>query len=202
MKNKQILKALFFVSLIGANFSQSQEINNNLHGFYVAKGGQTSYDTFEFDGNGKVSVIGKEFRDFFTKGDSLIIYPDKNIFKFKVKKDKLIGVSNWVGKQSWIKKDTIVPNNRTDDAKAKNIALLMNDYYNISGDRSSFDFLGGDEKANIKKDKMNKLCNQGLSRACLDYFGMLVVEDQGVLNLLNSKTSTKPENPKNCCAWK
>ena len=36
---------------------------------------------------------------------------------------------------------------------------------------------------------------QGLSRACLDYFGMLVIEDQGLMNLLNSKENTKPENP-------
>ena len=175
--------------------SFSQEINNNLHGYYVAKSVTSTYSSFEFDGNGKVSIIGMELRDYFTKGDSLIIYPDKSIFKFKIQKDKLIGVSDWVEKQTWIKKDTIVPNNRKDVAKAKKTALLMNEYYKITGNKSSFDFLGGDEKATIKKDKINQLCNQGLSRACLDYFGMLVIEDQGLLNLLNSKENTKPENP-------
>ena len=195
MKIYHIQKALFFILIIGTNFSLAQEINNNLHGYYVAKSPSSTYSSFEFDGNGKVSIIGIEFRDYFTKGDSLIIYPDESIFKFKMQKNKLIGASSWVEKQTWIKKDTVVSNNRKDDSKAKNIALLMNDYYNISGDKTSLDFLGGDEKVSIKKNKINKLCNQGLSRACLDYFGMLVIDDQGLMNLLNSKTSSKPENP-------
>ncbi len=195
MKINQIQKILFFIVFIGINFSFSQEINNNLQGYYVSKSPDAMYSSFEFDGNGKVSIVGMELRDYFTKGDSLIIYPDKSIFKFKIQKNKLIGASSWVEKETWIKKDTLVPNNRKDDSKAKKTALLMNEYYKISGDKSSFDFLGDNAKATIKKDKINQLCNQGLSKACLDYFGMLVIEDQGLMTILNSQKSTKPENP-------
>lgn len=189
------IKIIVFTVILNAATIYSQEINNNLHGYYVAKSKSATYTSFEFDGNGKVSIIGMEFRDYFTKGDSLIIYPDKSIFKFKIQKNKLVGASSWVEKQTWIKKDTIVPNNRKYDAKAKKIAVLMNEYYKISGDKSSLDFLGEDEKATTKKDKMNQLCNEGLSRACLDYFGMLVIADQGLMTILNSEKSTKPENP-------
>jgi hypothetical protein len=192
MKNKHIQKVLILLSIIYSNFCIAQNINNNLYGYYEAISEQTSYSSFEFDGNGKVSIAGMDFRDYFTKGDTLVIYPDKSIFKFKIEKNKLIGASTWVENGVWIKKDTLIPNNRKDDAKANNIAVLMNEYYQISGDKTSFDFLGDDAKASAQKDMMNKLCNKGLSRACLDYFGMLVIEDQGMGVLFNLEKQTKP----------
>ena len=198
MKNKHLQKTLFCILIMYSNFSIAQEINNNLHGYYIAKSDAAMYSSFEFDGNGKVSIIGMELRDFFIKGDTLIIYPDKSIFKFKIKKGQLIGASSWVENETWIKKDTIVPNNRRDDAKAKKNANLMNEYYNLIGDKSSLDFLFDEQKSKEQSEKLNTLCDKGLSKACLDYFGMMIIEGQDISLLLNPNAKVKltPENPK------
>ncbi len=198
MKINQIQKTLFFIVFISINFSFSQDINNNLQGYYVSKSPDAMYSSFEFDGNGKVSIIGMELRDYFTKGDSLIIYPDKSIFKFKIQKNKLIGASSWVEKETWIKKDTLVPNNRKDDVKAKKTAELFGEYYKISGDNAFLDLLGEETNASQKRDKLNNLCNQGLSRACLDCFGILMIQEPDSFLQLDPAQKPKPkvENPK------
>ena len=70
----------------------------------------------------------------------------------------------------------------------------MNEYYKIMSDSLSNDFEGDGEKATIKKNKIIQLCDQGLSRACLDYFAILIIEDQNLRINPNTKKYTKSEN--------
>jgi hypothetical protein len=187
MKKFHFLILLIFLS----NLANSQVIDNNLQGYYEAKSGSSMYSFFEFDGNGKVSIVGIGTGDYFIKGDSLIIYPDKSIFKFKIKNKTLIGASNWVNNETWIRKDTVVANNRKDPIQAKKKAVLLNEYYKMSDGESTLDFMLDDAKTKEKKQKINKLCNDGLSKACMDYFGMILIEDQGLGALLNPEKNTK-----------
>lgn len=189
----QLLVALFLFS----SMANSQIIDNNIQGYYQAKSDSSLYSFFEFDGNGKVNIIGMGNGDYFIKGDSLIVYPDKSIFKFKIKNKALVGASSWVENETWIRKDTLVVNNRKDDASSRKKAVLLHEYYKISDDESSFDFLMDDEKSKTKKEKISQLCNHGLSKACLDYFGMLLINDQGLGALMNpeEKPKRKTINP-------
>ena len=193
MSKNHFLAVLIFLS----NLASSQVIDNNIQGYYESKSDSSIYSFFEFDGNGKVNIVGMGTGDYFTKGDSLIIYPDKSIFKFKIKNNNLIGVSSWVENETWIRKDTVVTNNRKNAALSKKKALLLHEYYKTSGSESTLDFMVDDTALKAKKDKINKLCNDGLSKACMDYFGLLLIEDQGLGNLLNPEknTKTKPLNP-------
>ncbi|MEP6803811.1 MAG: hypothetical protein ABI892_04750 [Flavobacterium sp.] len=188
MKKFQLLLLLIYIP----NLIYSQIIDNNIHGYYKSKSDSSIYSFFEFDGNGKVNIVGMGTGDYFTKGDSLIVYPDKSIFKFKIKSNTLIGASSWVEKQTWIKKDTVVANNRNDAAASKKKAELLHEYYKISQTKSSLDFALNEKSLKAQEEKMSILCNQGLSKACLDYFGMMLIADQGLGALLSNKQNDKP----------
>lgn len=136
-----------------SNLINSQVIDNNIQGYYQAKSDSNMYSFFEFDGNGKVNIVGLGTGDYFTKGDSLIIYPDKSIFKFKIKNNTLVGVSNWVKNETWSRKDTIVTNNRKDAALSRKKATLLHEYYKIADTKLSLDFMLDDTAAKAKTEK-------------------------------------------------
>lgn len=81
----------------------AQKADNALQGYYEEQGNETFYKGFSFDGNGKV-VGGVANGYYFTRNDSLVVYPDKGVFIFKIRKGKLIGVSDWVDKGIWVRK--------------------------------------------------------------------------------------------------
>jgi len=188
---KKIYYLLLIISL--SNWAGAQVIDNNIQGYYQAKSDSNMYSFFEFDGNGKVNITGIGTGDYFIKGDSLIIYPDKSIFKFKIKNNTLVGVSNWVNKETWIRKDTVVANNRKNEAASKKKAALLHEYYKISSEKMALEMMMDDTAAKTKKEKISKLCNDGLSKACMDYFGILLIEDQGMDALLHPEKNTKPK---------
>ena len=78
------MKKLSILFVLIANFAFGQKIKNDLHGYYKAESDTLLYSYFAFDGNGKVDITGFGKGDYFQKGDSLIIYPDKSIFKFRI----------------------------------------------------------------------------------------------------------------------
>jgi len=78
-----ILSILCFLS---SYILSAQNADNSLQGYYKASSDDTLYSSFNFDGNGKVSIGDMDYGDYFTRNDSLIIYPDKSIFIFKIKK--------------------------------------------------------------------------------------------------------------------
>lgn len=173
MKNK-LLRLLFIVY---GYILSAQGADNALQGYYGADNDKTLYSSFSFDGNGKVLIMDMDYGDYFTRNDSLIIYPDKSIFIFKIKKDKLIGVSNWVEKGIWSpKKDSVSTNNRRNPADAKKKAELLAEYYDATKktSKSGLDF---EALASGKTNEINeKLCQKGLAKACMNLFGLKMME--------------------------
>jgi len=189
MRNIFILLLIAFI-----NLAHSQTADNSFHGFYEEKGDKTFYKTFEFDGNGKVIIAGIDIGDYFTRNDSLIVYPDKSIFIFKIKKNgNLEGVSDWVDKGIWtVKKDSIVENKRTHPEKALKDANLLAEYYDKT--KKISDPFFSDDTTAINED----VCNKGLSKACLNLFGLKMIEytpellDQSINNA-SKKIQPHPE---------
>lgn len=173
MKNK-LFRLLFIVS--GCILS-AQKADNSFHGYYKSDNSETLYDGFSFEGNGKVLIADMNYGDYFTRNDSLIVYPDKSIFIFKIKKDKLIGLSNWVKKGSWThQKDAPETGKFYDSIKAKKKAELLAEYYDQTK-TSSKSGLDLDALVSGKMNDINeKLCGKGLAKACMNLFGLKMME--------------------------
>lgn len=197
MKNyfNLLLILLFLLSCKSQNVTKKSKhyINNNLNGYYklVTKSG--FYQSLLFDGNGKVQIAPLyQKRNFFQRGDSLIIYPDKGVFIFKIKKDSLIGLGDWIDNNKWVKvKDSMVTNNRLHEKVALKNANLMNQYYSILKDKSQLLALM-DEKIHVKYDT---LCKEGLGLACMQMIGIRTTKSVGFKNLLGKKDTTKVYTP-------
>ncbi len=192
-------KAILFLMLLNVLLAQAQKANNNLQGYYTNTKGESLYTYFVFDNNGKVNIIGLDEGDYFIKNDTLIIFPDKSIFKFKVEKDKLISVSNWVQDGVWeLKKDSLVANNRKDDGLAEKRALLLNEYYENTRMKDNQMAMLFDKNlmADYRKTIEN-LCDNGLPRACFELFGLKVMDDMGGFAAAFNPEKAKPmvENP-------
>jgi hypothetical protein len=182
---------LLVILLLFSNLINSQVIDNKIEGYYQAESDSNMYSFFEFDGDGKVNIAGLGTGDYFTKGDSLIIYPDKSIFKFKIKGKALLGVSKWVENKTWVRKDTITTSNRKDAAVSQNKAALLYEYYKLTGTSKALDFMLAEKTQDSHTEKISMLCNKGLGKACLDYFGILLIQDQGLGSLLNPEKNKK-----------
>lgn len=174
MMKKRLLFILLFLS---SYIISAQDADNSLQGYYKATDDKTFYTSFNFDGNGKVLISDMDYGDYFTRNDSLIIYPDKSIFIFKIKKGKLTGISNWVEKGVWIpKKDSSEINNRKDPGAARKKAQLLAEYYDKtkSPSKSDLDFeaLLSGKTAGVNEG----LCNKGLAKACMNLFGLKMME--------------------------
>ncbi|MCH5721240.1 hypothetical protein [Niabella hibiscisoli] len=154
------------------------------------------YEYFAFDGNGRVDIMGMGNGYYFQKDDSLIVYPDKSIFKFVIKGDKLYGASEWVNGYVWEKvKDTTVETLRTDPGASDRVAGLLYQYYNIKkgGSELSLLFEGPDSSY---ENTLKNLCDSGLSKACLDYAGLKTLEDMGgIAALYSSQKQMKKRAP-------
>ncbi|MCD2423208.1 hypothetical protein LQ567_10590 [Niabella pedocola] len=162
--------------------SNAQEITNRLQGYFKATSDTTLYSHFTFDGNGKVDIGGLGDGYYFQKGDSLILYPDKSMFKFLLNGDQLQGVSEWVDGGVWtLAKDTVIENKRTDPEAADRVAGLMNRYYEVTS-KNKMALLGATDDGFAGEIK--NLCDSGLSKACLDYAGLKIIENMGGLGAL------------------
>lgn len=167
-------KFILLLVVLVVNCMYSQKADNSLHGFYEEKGDKTFYKKFEFDGNGKVLIAGMDYGDYFTRNDSLIIYPDKSIFIFKIQKNgNLKGISNWAEKGVWtFNKDSIVENKRLQPEMSIKQASLLAEYYDKTKKMSDIDALFSYETPKINED----LCNKGLSKSCLNLFGLKMLD--------------------------
>ncbi|KQX00845.1 hypothetical protein [Flavobacterium sp. Root420] len=182
---------LLGILLLFSNLINSQVIDNKIQGYYQAGSDSNMYSFFEFDGDGKVNIAGLGTGDYFTKADSLIIYPDKSIFKFKIKGKTLLGVSSWVENKTWVRKDTLTTDNRKDAAVSQNKAALLYEYYKLTGTSKALDFMLAEKIKDSYTEKISVLCNKGLGKACLDYFGILLIQDQGLGSLLKPEKNKK-----------
>lgn len=162
--------------------SSGQEVTNRLQGYFQATADTALYSYFSFDGNGKVDITGLGDGYYFQKGDTVIVYPDKSIFKFLLKGDQLYGVSQWVAGSEWQWiKDSVVENRRTNAVAADRVAYLLNQYYEIKGEDKTAFLAAADDSYAIK---MKNLCDSGLSKACLDYAGLKIIENMGGIGAL------------------
>lgn len=193
---KKIIVILVFV-LIKINLN-AQNINNNILGYFKGTTDNLLYESFSFDNNGKVKIGLFGVGDYFYKEDSLIIFPDKSIFKFKIVRDTLIGASEWVKGGVWIKKDSTIINSRNDSAKSLNNALLLNEYYEETRLKlNSMDMLFDENLQNNYTETLNSLCNKGLGRSCLELFGMKLLKEMGGIKATMNRNNITPkiENP-------
>lgn len=187
---------LQFLFICAFTYSFSQKADNSFHGFYEEKKDETFYKKFEFDGNGKVLIAGLDYGDYFTRNDSIIVYPDKSIFIFKIQKNgNLKGVSDWVDKGIWaLKKDSIVESKRLNPEQATKNAILLAEYFDKTKKKSDIDMLFSDETPKINED----LCNKGLAKACLNLFGLKMLQYtpdllNGAENIPSKKLKPHPE---------
>lgn len=169
---KKILVLISVVAIAGNAFAQ--KVDNALQGYFEEQGNETFYKSFNFDGNGKIAD-GFKSSYYFTRNDSLVVIPDKDVFVFKIKKDKLIGISDWVKNGIWIrKKDSTEVNNRKNPLEAQKQAVLLAGYYDKTKNMSGLDalFSNTNDYTRISDD----FCNQGLAKACLNAFGLKMME--------------------------
>lgn len=189
---------LFLLGIIASGVFNAQEADNNLQGYFMTQSKESLYSYFAFDGNGKVDIAGYGKGDYFVKGDSVVVFPDKDIFIFKIAKNRLSGNSSWVKNTKWdLKKDSIAENNRKDDALAKKNAKLLYEYYRKTRAKSNDLEKLFDESAMANYTKtIDDLCNRGLAKACMEKFGLMVMEDIGGMGaVLTSKTKKPKQNP-------
>lgn len=183
---KNISYFLIFLSI----FSFAQKPDNALQGYYGIKGNGSLYESFNFDSNGKVLIGDMVHGDYFTRNDSLIIYPDKDIFIFKIKGKELHGISTWVKNKVWkFNKDSLSINKRTNPELSQKKAELLAQYYDKKKDH-------GDLIALLDPDFINfniQLCDKGLAKSCMDLFGAKILEV--VPGLLFGKDLSKQNIP-------
>lgn len=189
---------LVLIGFIFSGFANAQEADNNLQGYFMTNSKESLYSYFAFDGNGKVDIAGYGKGDYFIKGDSVVVFPDKDIFIFKMNKNRLSGISDWVKNTKWdLKKDSVAENNRKDEALAKKNAQLLYEYYQKTRKKTNDLEKLFDENAmgNYAKT-IDDLCSRGLTKACMEKFGLLVMEDVGGMSaVLTSKTKKPKLNP-------
>jgi hypothetical protein len=190
---------LIILLLITSLTVNAQIIDNKILGNYVSKSNTELYENFVFDNNGKATISGFGQGDYFIKGDTLILFPDKSMFKFLIKNNTLTGVSEWVKNGEWIKNNDQVVNNRKDDSAAQNNAVLLNEYYVKTRMKDNqMDILFDEKQTGEYLKTIESLCDRNLIRACKEVFGMETVKQMGGMEkVLKSKTYSEiAENPK------
>lgn len=190
-------KILLILCLTTALYANAQMVNNNLNGYYKAQSDTLMYSYLSFDANGKVDIMGMSEGDFFTNGDSLIVFPDKSIFKFKIEDNKLIGTSDWVKDGVWVKHDSIIDNKRKDNNSALHQAALLNEYYlktRMNG--TDITMLFDDKLMLAYTNTLEDLCNKGLPKACMELFGVKLMNEMGGIAavLMPQKELKRTEN--------
>lgn len=190
---------LFLILLLNSIILNAQNVTNQISGKYVSENKSTLYQDFEFDNNGKVFIAGMSNGDYFIKGDTLIIFPDKSMFKFLIKNNVLYGVSEWVKNGKWVRNKEKVIDNRKDNTIAQKNAELLNEFYEKTRMQDNqLKILFDENLQNEYLKTIENLCDRGLVRACKEYFGMETLSLLGGIEqvLENGNKNEVTENPK------
>jgi hypothetical protein len=168
-------RLLLVLLLIGSNVN-AQQAQNLLLGNFTTNCSSSYYRSLTFDNNGKLN-IDASIADYFIIGDTLIAFPDKDLFKFIIKGDSLYGVSEWVKDIVWNKTQEAVEDKRTNHQRATENAELLYEYYlktrlNINQIEQIFDR----NKFEQYQSVLESMCNRNLIRACKEYFATLSLE--------------------------
>lgn len=188
--NRLLLALLLIASNVNA-----QQAQNLLLGNFTTNCSSSYYRSLTFDNNGKLN-IDASIAEYFIIGDTLIAFPDKDLFKFIIKGDSLYGVSDWVKDIVWNKTQEIVENKRTDHQKAAENAELLYEYYlktrlNVDQLEQIFDR----NKFEQYQSVLESLCNRNLIRACKEYFATLALERMNEIKNASSDSTVKELTP-------
>ncbi len=162
------------VSILCVSAGNAQYIRADFCGAYECP--SSLYERFEFYGNGKVKIsasLNDVLRDFFQYNDTLVIYPDKSMFRFIVQADgSLKGTGMWVNDSIWhrVKDDTI----RCGQPAALSVERLqqMYAYEQVMLLSASKTRTEADNQQIVKT--LDTLCNRGYGKAC-NSLGMLYI---------------------------
>ncbi|WP_163175165.1 sel1 repeat family protein [Bacteroides sp. 51] len=181
-----------FSSFFCANYTHAQECSVSLTGTYKLDSEEGMYDTFVFDGAGKVNIHAfTEFKgDFFQVGDTVIVYPDKSLFVF-LKKDEhtLVGISMWVENLVFkrMPNDTIIVPAQT---RGQEYANQFYEFYKLSGreEPNLGTYLGLNTDSNLRAS-MDKLCDEGFPKACTTIANALMLASPGMAEYFRGDTN-------------
>jgi len=193
-----ILSFFFFTT-----YAYTQEYSVSLSGTYQLdpeSGEDGIYDTFVFDGAGKVNIHAlSEYKgDFLQIGDTVIVYPDKSLFTFLRKDDQtLVGIDMWVKDQVFKKmeNDTIITPMQSRDP---NYAAQFYEYYTITGREAptlaTYMEIATDP---VIQESMKRLCDGGFPKACLTMANALLLTSPEMAAYFRGSTSENKKMPPN-----
>ena len=195
------MKKYFFI-LLPAIFSITdactQSLGTSICGTYQCKG--AGYESFVFTTAGKVIIDGgltTIARDYFQYNDTIVIYPDKDVFRFTVQKDgSLKGISNWVADSTWHKMpdDTISCEGLTGITQHR--LQLMYSFEQAMLLAGSKERTAADDEKIIAVLKDG--CDNGYGPAC-NKLGILYLFTTGIENSLQVWEKGCLNNDANCC---
>lgn len=190
-------KSILFLLLIASISVNAQNISNNLTGYFKTNNEDALYTSIHLNGNGHALISDGFSAEYFQKDDTLYVFPDKSVFIFKIEKDKLKGISEWVDKQTY--KSSKVPTNDDYERNFNTYNIdpnLLYQFYQknfIEGtDQISWEAFENEQAYN---SKMKELCEKGLTTACGALFGMEMLKGYGGLDgLINNETTIQKPN--------
>jgi hypothetical protein len=195
------MKKYFFVLLLmifSVRDACTQALAAGICGTYRCNG--AGYESFVFTTAGKVFIDGSltaATRDYFQYDDTLVIYPDKDVFRFIIEKNgSLRGISNWVADSTWrkIADDTTHCEGLTGVTQSR---LQM--MYSFE---QAMLLAGSKTRTDADNEKIISLlengCSNNYGRAC-NKLGMLYLFSAGIEKSLQIWEKGCQNNDANCC---
>lgn len=193
-----LVTSLSFFCNIGQIYAQ--ECSVSLTGTYKLDTGEGLYDTFVFDGAGKVNIhtFMESKADFFQIGDTVIVYPDKDLFVF-LKKDEhtLVGINMWVKDQVFrrMENDTVIASAQ---ARGQKYADQFYKFYTLTGrEVPSLTTYFNLNMDSTMRASMDNLCNEGFPKACTTMANALMLTSSGLADYFRNPTDEGKKMPPN-----
>ena len=189
---------LFFVNISFFFTGWAQHLKADFCGAYECPA--SLYERFEFYGNGKVRIgasLDDVLRDFFQYNDTLVVYPDKSMFRFTVQSDgSLKGISNWVADSLWKKvaNDTVQCGQSTLLSTDRLQQMYAYEQVMLRSARTPRTNVDNEQIMNM----LDTLCSQGYGKAC-NSLGMLYLFTRGAEEALAVWDKGCALNDANCC---
>ncbi|WP_322969550.1 hypothetical protein [Faecalibacter sp. LW9] len=193
---------LVLISLLASIGIDAQTLSNNLKGSYTSNNKTTMFNSFHFDGQGKVKVNENEDEYiFYEKNDSIYVIVDKTSFSFaKKSKGELLGTSDWVKDVKYKSKSKsfdYAPINPNQEKYLK----LLDQYYELNF-KEAFNLIFSSQPdnrlqliENIQK-KNQAICAKDFDLACVQEFAYRLTNMVGGLDrILNESSAEVKDDP-------
>ena len=197
------LSILFFLVFSCTQSMYGQECSVSLSGTYQLdpqSGEGGLYEAFVFDGTGKVDIhaFTKYKGDFFQVGDTIVVYPDKSIFRF-LKKDEhtLIGTGLWLENLVYkrMENDTLITPMQV---RSANYATQFYEFYKLT-ERDELNigmYMGLNMDADLQAS-MKKLCDEGFPKACITMANALMMNSPEMWAFLRDNSDNNEKKAPN-----